>query len=70
MWDGTPFTLKRFGMELRDAGVHAYKGKGCVFYRVDDEWLKRADRTANPVVVEAEDPDNDWSILEEFVEGE
>jgi energy-coupling factor transporter ATP-binding protein EcfA2 len=67
-WDDAPFTLKRFGMELKAAGVTARKSNGGKFYAVTDAWLKQADKIAHPEVKEAPDPENDWSALDEFLE--
>lgn len=66
-WDDAPFTIKRFGMELKTAGVEAYRSNGAVYYRVSDAWMKQADRIASPVSAEPEDPDNDWSALDDLL---
>jgi len=63
-WDGLPFTIRKFGVELKAAGVEGRPVHGKHYYRVSDSWLKTADRIANPVTVEAEDPENDWDLFE------
>lgn len=67
-YDEAPFTIKRFGMALKAAGVSAFKSNGSVFYFVDHAWLKTALALANPVKTETEDPENDWDVLESFTE--
>lgn len=67
-WDDAPFTVKRFGMTLKTAGVVARKSNGEKFYAVSGDWLKQADKIANPAVIEAEDPENDWDVLDEFLD--
>jgi hypothetical protein len=69
-WDGTPFTLRKFGIELKNAGVECRAVHGKRYYRVSDAWMKQADHLANPVTIEAADPENDWELFEkEFFEG-
>jgi hypothetical protein len=67
-WDGVPFTIRKFGLELKAAGVEGRAVHGKRFYSVTDEWMKQTDRLANPVIIDPEDPDNDWSALDEFME--
>jgi hypothetical protein len=67
-WDSVPFTIRKFGLELRTAGVEGRAVHGKRYYSVSDTWLKNADRLANPVVIDPEDPDNEWSALDEFFE--
>ena len=66
-WDDAPFTIKRFGMSLKAAGLTAHKSNSTVYYGVSDAWVKEAEDLANPVSVDVEDPDNEMSALEEFV---
>lgn len=65
-WDSLPFSIRKFGIELKAAGVEGRPVHGKHYYRVSDAWMKGADRVANPVTVETEDPDNEWSALDEF----
>ena len=67
-WDDVPFSLKRFGMTLKAAGLNAHKSNSVVYYQASEAWLKEADELANPVSVSLDDPENDWSVLDEFVE--
>ena len=52
-------------MELYAAGVAGFKSNSTAYYQVTDDWLKAADRIANPVTVEIDDPENTWEALEE-----
>jgi hypothetical protein len=66
-WDDMPFSIRKYGIELKAAGVESVKSNSKVYYRVSDGWMKTADRIANPVTIEAEDPENDWELfVEEF----
>lgn len=65
-WDGAPYTIKRFGMSLKGAGLTAHKSNSVVYYAVDGAWLKEAEDLAKPVFVDTADPENDWSVLEDL----
>lgn len=66
-WDDAPFSIRKFGIELKSAGVASFKSHSTVYYCVSDEWVKQADRIANPVTTTVEDPENDWGILDDLV---
>jgi energy-coupling factor transporter ATP-binding protein EcfA2 len=67
-WDNAPFSIRRFGLALRGAGVNAHRKNTGMFYQVSEAWLKEAEELANPVSVSVDDPENDWAVLDEFVE--
>ncbi len=67
-WDDQPFTIKRFGMSLKAAGLTAHKSNSVVYYAVSDDWVKEAEDLANPVSVSMDDPENELSALDAFVD--
>lgn len=67
-FDGDPFSIRMWGLEIKRAGVASQKSNGNLFYKVDDVWMKEVRTIANPVREEAHDPDNDWSVLEDLFE--
>lgn len=67
-YDEAPFTIKRYGMTLKSAGVDVYKSHSTVYYCVSETWLKQAERIANPVVTETHDPENEWDSLLDLVD--
>lgn len=69
-YDDAPFSIRKFGIDLKAIGVESLKSNGKVWYRVSDSWMKQADRLANPVTVEAGDPENDWEqVMKELYSG-
>lgn len=62
-YDGAPYTIKRFGMELKQAGVTGTHSNSTVWYSVSEKWLREAAQLANPATQDLADPENDWGVL-------
>lgn len=68
-FDGDPFSIRMWGLEIKRAGVQGIKTHGVAYYSVSDAWMKNVSRLANPVVSEPTDHENEWEALDDLFDG-
>jgi energy-coupling factor transporter ATP-binding protein EcfA2 len=67
-FDGDPFSIRMWGLTIKQAGAVGFKSNSTLYYQFSDLWVKQARTLANPVITEARDPENEWSSIDDLFE--